>query len=291
MITRLISLSVGLLGLTLLCAAAIAEPPKSEPEKYTLRYQFHTGETLRWKVVHRTEVNTTVSGTTQTVETTSASVKAWRVTGVKPDGRATFEHLVESMEMRNRMSGCDEVRYNSRTDKQPPTGYEDVAATVGTPLSIVTLDSHGKVLQRERKPLKASVPNEGEITIPLPTEPVAVGHTWSFPHEVSIANDNGGTVKIKTVQKFTLKSVQTGVAAIEVATRILTPISDPALESKLVELESSGVMKFDIDAGRILSQQMDADKHVVGFRGEASSIHYVNRFTEELLPGEELASK
>ena len=43
-------------------------------------------------------------------------------------------------------------------------------------------------------------------------------------------------------------------------------------------------MRFDVDAGRILSQQMDIDKHVVGFRGDASSIHYLNRFSEQLLP-------
>ena len=44
-------------------------------------------------------------------------------------------------------------------------------------------------------------------------------------------------------------------------------------------------MRFDIDEGRILGQQMDIDKHVVGFRGDASSIHYVNRFSERLLTG------
>ena len=42
-------------------------------------------------------------------------------------------------------------------------------------------------------------------------------------------------------------------------------------------------MRFDIDEGRVLGQQMDIDKHVVGFRGEASSIHYVNRFSERLV--------
>ncbi len=45
-------------------------------------------------------------------------------------------------------------------------------------------------------------------------------------------------------------------------------------------------MRFDIDEGRILGQQMDIDKHVVGFRGDASSIHYVNRFSERLLTEE-----
>ena len=48
-----------------------------------------------------------------------------------------------------------------------------------------------------------------------------------------------------------------------------------------------GIAVLDaFDAGRILSQQMDLDKHLVGFRGETSSLHYVTRFTEELLAAE-----
>jgi len=52
----------------------------------------------------------------------------------------------------------------------------------------------------------------------------------------------------------------------------------------VVQREGAGIVRFDIDAGRIIGQQMDVDKHVVGFRGEASSLHYVTRFREELLP-------
>jgi hypothetical protein len=274
----------------LISAVAIAEPPKTEQEKYTLRYKFTSGETLRWKTVHRTEIRTTVSGTTQNVETSSVSIKAWKVTAARPNGPATFEHLVESVEMRNLMSGSQEVRYNSRTDKQPPGGFEDLAGAVGTTLSVITLDPQGKILQRQRNPVKASTASEGDITIPLPDEAVPVGHTWSFPHEATLTAKNGATAKVKTMQKFTLLGVRTGIATIEVVTRVLTPINDPALETQLLELESTGTVKFDIDAGRIMSQQMDVDKHVVGFSGEASSIHYVNRFTEELLPNESLAA-
>ena len=43
--------------------------------------------------------------------------------------------------------------------------------------------------------------------------------------------------------------------------------------------QSAGRVRFDIDEGRVLGQQMDIDKPVVGFRGDASSIHYVNRYT------------
>ena len=44
-----------------------------------------------------------------------------------------------------------------------------------------------------------------------------------------------------------------------------------------------GEIKFDVDAGRILSQQMDIDETVIGFNGADSMLKYLARFTEELL--------
>jgi len=122
------------------------------------------------------------------------------------------------------------------------------------------------------------------MSIPLPNEPVPVGHTWSLPVDIDIPLEGGAVKKIKAVQQFTLEEVKTGVATIRVSTDILTLITDPAVESQLIDRETSGRVRFDIDAGRIIGQQMDVDKHVVGFRGDASSIHHVMRFSEQLLP-------
>jgi len=274
-------------------AAFAASALAGKSEKYTLRYKFQPGEAVRWEVEHRSNVKTTVSGTTQTAETLSTSVKLWRVTAVKPDGSATFEHSVEQVDMRQKLTGRDEVRYNSKTDAKPPVGFEDAAKSVGIVLSVVTIDAKGKVTSRERKyPKKqdakdsttAPAQSEGWMTIPLPDEAVTVGHAWSLPYDIDLPLPGGGTKRIKAVQQFKLEDVKTGIATIHVSTEILTPITDPAIESQLVQREAEGRVRFDIDAGRIVGQQMDTDKHVVGFRGEASSIHYLNRFAEKLLP-------
>jgi hypothetical protein len=253
-------------------------------QTYALRYRFQPGETLRWNVEHRTAVRNSVSNQTQTAETDTRSVKAWRVRRVQPDGSAVFEIVIESVDMRNRLAGCDEVRYNSKTDKKPPPGFEGAPAAVDVPLSLITLDSRGKVLHREVKLQSAVNPGISEITFPLPEKPIALGESWSQPCDLDVPLRTGGMQKIKALQRFTLEGVKTGVATIRVATQILTPVTNPEIEAQVVQHQSSGVIRFDIDAGRILSQQLDVDRHVVGYQGGASSLHYQMRFREEFSP-------
>jgi hypothetical protein len=279
-------------------AALAISAVAAESDKYTLRYKFHPGETIRWEVEHRTNVRTSVSGTTQNAETLSTSIKRWRVTDVEPDGAATFEHSVERVDMRQKLAGCNEVRYNSQTDAKAPAGFEDVAKSVGVPLSTVTMDAKGKVLHRERHVAKQHAPspndmaqNESSMTIPLPADAVPVGYTWTFPHDIDVPLESGGVKRIKAVQQFTLEDVKNGVATIRLATEVLTPITNPAIEAQLVQREAAGRVRFDIDAGRIIGQQLDIDKHVVGFRGEASSIHYMNRFSEQLVREEDRTAR
>jgi hypothetical protein len=265
---------------------------RAEEEKYTLRYQFHPGETLRWNVEQRTQMRTSVSQSTQDAETASFSLKTWRVKEVRADGTAVFEHLVEWIDMRQKMSGCREIRYDSRTDKAPPPGFQDVASAVGVPLSTITLDPHGKIVKREKHAVKGSSSQEGgEITAPLPAEPIAVGHVWTQPCDIDVPLPTGGVKKIKASQRFKLEGVKTGVATIAIATQILTPITDPAIEAQVVQREGEGTVRFDIEAGRVIGQRRDTDKHVVGFRGGASSLHYVNRFSEQFVPESVVAEK
>ncbi len=269
-----------------LCGRVSAESEDKGAEKYTLRYRFQPGETIRWNVSHRNRVRTTVAGETQTAESTSDSVKVWRVTEVKPDRSATFVYSVEQVQMRQLISGRAEVRFDSESDTDPPLGFEQVAAAVGRPISTVTLSDRGEVLKRHRELQTTPVENEGDITIPLPEKPVAVGGQWSRPHDVQVRTDAGGVKTIRTRQTFTLENVRHGVATIRVHTSVLTPVRDPAIEAQLTQCAAKGEARFDLDAGRILGQQIDSDKRVVGFRGEASSLHYQTRFSEELLPGE-----
>lgn len=265
---------------------AAPSPAPADGQKYDLKYKFTPGETIRTEVVHRAHVRTSIQGTTQTAETHSRSVKLWVVEDVDPDGSATFTHMVDKIEMWQQTSGRQEIHYNSDEGGEVPPGYEEVAKSVRTPLSVVTMDNRGTIVKRHetrQQPMGVST----QMTMPLADHPVAIGESWTSPGDVTVTLKDGSLKKIQTRQKFTLEAVNDDVATVKVDFQVLTPVSDPSIEAQLVQRLSSGTVKFDIEAGRVLSQQLDLDKHVVGFNGPTSSMHYVTRFTEKLLGSEE----
>jgi hypothetical protein len=267
--------------------ATQAADSASEGQKFALRYKFRPGEVIRTQVWHQVSLETTISGTTQTADTVSGSVKVWHIQEIDADGRVTLEHSVESVDMRQKLSDRQEVTYNSKTDKEPPPGYEAVAKSVGVPLTVFLIDSSGNLLKRmDKRGTPPADAQNSQVTMPLPERPVARGESWNVPQDVTITLEDGDTKVIKTRQHYTLDSVAKGVATISVVTQILTPVNNPKIQSQLVQRMTQGTIRFDIDAGRVLSQKLELDERVLGFQGPESSLHYLGRFTEEYLPPE-----
>ncbi|MBC8357085.1 MAG: hypothetical protein H8E66_34370 [Planctomycetes bacterium] len=278
-----------LLCLSLFCLVSQARA-EEEATKHLLRYQFANGEQVEWKVIHLGTTETKIQGNTQTSKSRSVSTKAWQVSDVDAEGNFTFSHTVTNVNMWQQLSDRPEVRYNSETDTEIPTEYQQVAKTVGVPLATVTISAKGEIVERE-----GSKANEkfgvGGIVMLLPDKPVKAGSRWYEPSELRTRLPDGRAKKVKIRKNYTLKKVQTGVATISVKTEVLTPVNDPRIESQLVQQLTEGTIKFDVDAGRVISKEMNWDETVVGFNGADSMMKYLARFTEELLPAERTASK
>ena len=285
LLRRILPVLLSIAPLALSVRADETDSPVPAGPKYTLKYKFQPGEVIRMQVWHQANSETTISGTSQTAETTSGSVKVWRIKSTEPDGRITFEHSVESVDMRQKLSDHQEVTYNSKTDKDPPPIYAAVAKDVGVPLTVVTIDPTGKILKRvDRGDKTTTEPQSSDMVTPLPAEPIAVGESWNIPQDVPVSLENGETKIIKTRQHYTLEKAINGVATISVATQVLTPVNDPATQSQLVQRLTEGTIRFDLDAGRVISKLLNLDERVLGFHGAESSVHFVGRFTEEYLP-------
>ncbi|MGB8854931.1 MAG: hypothetical protein WCC69_15365 [Pirellulales bacterium] len=255
-------------------SSAATETVASAPETVTLAYQFRKSDRIDMGVAHRALTETTMNGTTQTVETMTDSTKTWRVVSVDDAGRATLEHSVDDVTMTSRTSDRGEVRWSSGSDAPPPPGYEAVRPSLGVPLSRLVVDRAGRVVERQE--LRPSPPSStGDlVVVPLPDGPVAPGAEWTIPQEVVVEVPNGPRKLVRTRLRYRLDTVADGIATIRVDTTVLTPIDDPRLEARLLERIWDGEIRFDIDAGRVISRRTGIDRRVVGFGGPESSVRY-----------------
>ena len=253
------------------------------PETVHLRYVFRRGDTVASRVEHRALTETTMNGVTESVETMTDSTRTWRVVHVDAAGAATLEQSVNDVTMTSRSSDRGEIRWASSGDAEPPPGYEAVPASLGVPLVRLTVSPAGLVLERrELRPCPAAASGD-LVIVPLPEEPVPVGHIWTVPDEVIVEVPNGPRKAVRTRLRYRLEAVHDGLATIAVDTTVLTPLDDPRLEARLLERIWDGTIHFDIEAGRITSRRTAIDRRVVGFGGPQSSVRYKASLDEQTI--------
>lgn len=267
---------------TLPPTAAAKNSARDASGKFTLRHRLQAGEIVRTRTVHVANTVTRIQGTEDVSESKTVSDKAWEVKEVSPEGLMTFEYRIDAVEMSQKQGDKEELTYNSQTDKEAPAIFSRVADTIAKPIAEVTIDGTGTVIERDKQS-KTPPLGMGELAVPLPDEPVALGAQWSIPREVRVKLENGTQKVIKLREQYTLEKVSAGVATIGVKSQPLTPVEDSSVEAQLMQQMSEGVIKFDIDNGRLISKQLDWDDEVVGFRGAETSLKYVARFTEDAL--------
>jgi hypothetical protein len=261
---------------------------------YRLAYSFQSGDVMRTKVTHLATVETKIKGASQTTRSRSISTRAWRIREVDPTGNITFDNVVERLEMWNHVDGREPVHYDSAGGQAPPPEFANVATSVGKVLATIKIDPYGRIVARQNNQAQYN-PGIGDLTVPFPPadkQPLKVGMSWSIPDELKLALEDGTIKKVNTQQQYRLEKVEAGVATIAVVTQVLTPINDPKLQSQLVQRLQRGMIKFDIDAGRLLHKQLDIDEEVFGFSGADSHMQYLARFSEEpVKDGEQTAKR
>lgn len=261
----------------------------AQAEEYKLVYKLKAGETIRNKITHLATVDTNVKGVNQVVKTRSVSCKTWQIEKVDAKGNVTLTHAVEWVDLWNKVSDRPEIKYDSRVDEKAPPGYEHVSLSIGQPLATITINAAGRITSRKDTQPTFN-PGIGDLTVPLSEQAIKIGGKWHVDEEVKLQDAERRVKEVKVRHQYTLDKVETGVATIYVATQPLTPINDPKFEAQLIQRMQKGTIRFDIDAGRVLSRQMDLDETVIGFSGPDSNMHYVARYTEEPL-AEEVATK
>ena len=154
------------------------------------------------------------------------------------------------------------------------------------PLSIVRIAADGKVTFREQKhPQPKTQRRHADHARPARRRRSPSAKSGAIPTTSPSERKSGANLQIQTRRVCKLREVKNGVAVIDVEYQILTPV-DPYVRAQLVERLTDGTVRFDIAKGRIIEQEHNVDKRILGFAGKASSMHFVSRLQERLLPSE-----
>jgi hypothetical protein len=261
-----------------------SNPSNSSGETFLFQYRFTPGLSIQSEVVHLAKTDTKVDSSSQNSNSRTVSQKVWDVTKVE-NGEMTFEYRIVEIDMSQRVGSDPEIRYSSKSAEQPARQFQAAAESVGKVISTVTIDEQGMIVARSDE---TNPPNlgMGDITLPVPADPIAIGSTWEIPREMRIRRDDGTTKTVRFRELFRLDKVSAGVASITVRSEMLTPIDDPKEEAQVLQQLSNGTIKFDLDAGRMISKELAWDKAVVGFSGNGSVMDYSARLDENVVKAE-----
>ena len=258
-------------------SAAITDADATK--EYRLAYRMKLGQNIRSRVVHLVSMDTKIEGEFESLKSRSVSTRVFQISNVDDQGNMTFVHLVEDAELWQKVTGKDEVRYDSKRNEVVPENYIKVAEAIGKPLATITVSPTGTVVRRDDAVSQFN-PGIGMLLPQLPSKSVRIGQRWFSMEKVRVRLKNGRVQAIQIRKQYKLEHVKNGLATISVRTQVLTPVSDPKIQSQLMQRLQHGTIKFDLDAGRIYSSKMELDERVIGFRGAASMIHYLSRMTE-----------
>lgn len=259
-------------------------------DKHLLRYKYAVGETVRYTVEQLVTVDTTIAGNRQETKLQSRSGRSLKVENVDASGVMKFAHTIDYVDMWSEVTGREAVRYDSRKDKEPPLDYQHVAQHIGKPISVISMNPLGQIVDRRDEVSQPEI-GLGGMSIPLPEREVPIGYSWAQPVEIRVRTEDQLVKVVKTREVYRLERVESGVATISLKTEVLTPLDDARVKAQIIQRISQGELRFDVDAGRLISKQLDWDAGVVGFAGPESNMKYLARFTETLDTSETVASK
>lgn len=261
-----------------------SNPADTEGEKYLFQYRFIPGLSIQSEVIHLAKMDNKIDSSQQNSNSRTVSNKTWDVIQVE-NGEMTFEYRITEINMSQSVGNEQELRYSSKGSEPPARQFQTAAESVGKVISTVTIDPQGMIIARSDE---TNPPNlgMGDITLPVPAEPIGIGSTWEIPRDLHIRRDDGSTKNVRFRELFRLDKVSAGVASITVRSEMLTPITEPKEEAQVLQQLSNGTIKFDLDAGRMISKELAWDKTVVGFSGSGSVMDYSARLDENVVKAE-----
>jgi hypothetical protein len=259
-------------ALALLIATSTAFCGGQEPK--TLRWKFQPEQKLRFAIDQQLDQSAIVSGAPVKTKIELGLELTWLVESLDASGTATIVQSIERVRASMQTPDAAEAAYDSAETKRTTAFARSVHEAVSPYLGVKvrqTVNGRGEVLAasaaeppagEEGAASKSSLlPKENlerilsQAAIVFPEQPVNKGDAWK--RNLTIGGPTGGAVEITYTYAGVEQHEGRSIDRIDAQTRFTAPPKEkdrPAL--KIVEQQSSGVIRFDAEAGRVVSSEM-----------------------------------
>lgn len=269
------SFSSRLASLVTFCVLAIlvadraqAKDPPASPETWQLAFQFTPDQTLHYKDHYHSTIRVQKADYSLRVLNKRNSRKHFKILSVDDDGRGLVETTIDRVKITVTKGDEPPIRVDSTADPDEcPRDFRPFLKTIGEPIARTRFRTSGemvKVLSVSRNWLEAhpgstieSMSNLMEnrsFLARLPSQPVAIGATWSEEFMLKVADPSTGARKINLRRIYELKAVKDDRATISWKTTRLTPVVDRRILAQLIQCLSTGTIVFDLQRGILISR-------------------------------------
>jgi hypothetical protein len=240
----------------------------------SLSWKFQPGETLRYVVVQKVDMDMSVAGEqSQKMNTNQTMDMLWKISEVGPDGVTKMAQVVDRVQMSSTGGPAGSMSYDSQSKaavdpKQKPIA-DAFSRIIGAEFQ-VSMRPTGKidnviVPESLVKALTDSGPTGSMLTedslkemmtqsaVSLPSETITPGTSWETSQQVDL---NFGTMIVTS--KLTYTGSENGVARITTEPTIdVKPKENAVVGLKLTKSEGQGVVQFDVEKGRIVKSDLN----------------------------------
>lgn len=288
--------------------AAVTTPTSeaaSSESPVLLKYKFQPGQFVHYEVSDRVRYVTQQGGRAFETFQRNESSKHFRVVSVDETGVALLEPVIDRIKMLAGSRDADPdnpndaakdqsvIEFDSRRDKVAPPEFQRHQEMIGKTLARFQFSPHGELLavRVTSEDLPKAIANAAakadpklSFLIPLPSEPVSVGHRWKQKYDEPISAGQGLTQQIPMLRQFELTGIKDGVATIKFRTSILALLNDAKIQGQLAQQTPSGVVEFDIERGLIRSRKTISKETVVNAFGQQTLLQVAGESTETYIP-------
>ncbi len=264
-----------------------SRPEAETAEKYQLNYQFKVGDFVHYRVRDSSSYTTQKDSISETAKNQSTAWRQYRVVSVDQSGEAVLELMIERVRLQAQFDDSPPIVFDSTDPELQPESFKQILQTVGKPMSRIRVDRYGNLLEVHNyfgKQPKQADPALNFLVV-FPQKPIAINETWKQDLEVEVPVSKTLREKVKLRRIYQLKSVEKDLATISLSTILVTPIRDPAVKVRLMQMTPSGTIQFDMKRHLLISRKVKIDDQIVGAFGAGTLVKAVSVREEVLQPG------